>query len=287
MKINIVEPIGFCPGVEKVLNRANEIITKYKADYIYFIGSVVHNDVIMNQLTSNKNVNILDGKDRLACLKQIKTKNNVIVFSAHGSDPQAIKYAQEQDWVVYDLTCSFVWLIFLAIRKSIAEGYHIAYFGDANHPEAIAAKAIGGNNLTIYKSKKDLTKVFKMNKVHIMCQSTMNYVEFEQTKSWFPLDIQIRFNNFVCPTSRARQIAAEDSRQYDIVFVLADKKSHNGESLYKTLSQVHKNVVFVTPDHLTIDKKLIENKKDCAIFSASSISKQQVNEFVENLKQLI
>ena len=102
----------------------------------------MHNSELAKELTSHKNVKILDDKNttRLNLVKSIKTKNNLIIFSAHGTDPKAITYAKKRKDKVYDLTCPFVAKIIDIIKAKIKDGYFIAYYGTKDHVEAIAAK---------------------------------------------------------------------------------------------------------------------------------------------------
>lgn len=289
MEIHIVQPCGFCHGVKKVLEKTEKIIDDYPSANIYLIGNVVHNDIVCQQLLKNKNVRILDNPthDRLALVKSITTDNNVVIFSAHGSDPKAIMYAESKKWKIYDLTCPYVMNILGKITYAIAHGYHVAYYGDKNHPEAIAAKALGGVNLTVYKTKEDLQKVLDKPYVQVVCQSTMNEKDFEATRPWFTEPAIIKFSNTLCQSSRQRQHAVEEIKPYDIAFVLSDSQSHNGKELFNYVKTKEKNVVFVDPKTYKLTKEVLANKKDCAILSSSSVSQKQVDDFVNQIKSLI
>lgn len=98
MDIHLVKPCGFCHGVNRVLEKAQEIIDDYPSAHIYFIGNVIHNDLVCQQLLKNPNVKILDNAthDRVALVNSIKTERNVLIFSAHGSDPKAMNIAEDK-----------------------------------------------------------------------------------------------------------------------------------------------------------------------------------------------
>ena len=197
MNIHISKPCAFCPGVQRVVKKTLEIIDDYKSSNIYLIGSIVHNSELNNQLLKNKNVKILKNDDRLAAVKSIKGKNNVIIFSAHGTDPRAIDYAENQGWKVFDLTCPFVARVMFKIEEAILHGFHVAYFGNKNHVEAIAAKHVGKGNLTIYKTKSNLKKVLDKPYVQVVSQTTMNEQEFIATQKWFTPPAIIKFSNTI------------------------------------------------------------------------------------------
>lgn len=289
MNVHLVQPCAFCPGVKKVVEKTMKIIDDYKSANIYLIGNIVHNSELCKKLLKHKNVKILDNKnnDRLALVKSIKTNNNVIIFSAHGTDPKAIDYADAKKWKIFDLTCPHVLNVLSKIKYANLKGFHVAYFGDKTHPEAVAAKAWGGINLTIFKTKKDLKKVLDMPYVHVLSQTTMESDKFNETRKWFTPPAVIKFSNTICYSSKKRQENALETKPYDLVFVISDPKSHNGQSLYKVLKQRQKCVVFIDPMKIRINKSLLKNKKDCAIFTSSSVSQEQVDRFIAKLNQLI
>lgn len=287
MHIHIANTIGFCPGVEKVVNKTLEIINDYPSANIYLIGSVVHNKLVNEQLVKYKNVKILkDSKDktRLDLVKSIKTEGNIIIFSAHGTDPKAINYVESKGWKYFDLTCPFVQRILDKIKYGILHGYHIAYYGTKDHVEAIAAKAVGGSNLTVYKTKKDIDKLLSMPSLLLTTQSTMDVDDFKLTTTWFKYPQKVKVADLICHSSRSRQLEAKECKEYDIIFVLTDPESHNGLELFKELEKNHKNVMMIDPSKKIDTKSIINDKQSCAIFSSSSVSKQQVDEFVNKLK---
>lgn len=287
MKIYLIKPYAFCPGVHSTLSKALTIIKNNPKANIYLIGKPIHNEIVCKQLEQFKNVRILDDKNksRLELVKSIKTKNNILIFSAHGTDPKVIKLARARGFKTYDLVCPYVQTILKQIQNKIKQDYCIAYYGVKKHPEAIAAKAYGGNKLVVYQTKNDLKNILNKRKIYVVCQTTMDRQAYLKTKSFFKKEVQ--FNDLICISSKARQAKALMSKKYDLVFVISDKSSHNGLSLYKVLKQRQKHVVLVDPNNFVINKKLLNKKKDCAIFSSSSVSMDQVNTFVKVLKKLI
>jgi len=285
MKIDLIKPYAFCPGVTNTIDKTLTIIRNNPNKKIYLIGNLVHNKIVCDQLSNFKNVKILDDKvkTRLELVKSIKTKNNILIFSAHGSDPKAIELAKAKGYEVYDLVCPFVNKIINQIQTKIKQGYHIAYYGLKNHPEAIAAQCYGGKNLTIYQTKADLKEVLKLKKVCVVCQTTMDHKTYLNTKKYFNKIEKLIFNDLICVSSKTRQANALNCKKYDIVFVVSDKSSHNGLSLYKVLKTKQKKVILIDPSNYTLTKKLICKAKTCAIFSSSSVSKEQVENFIRNL----
>lgn len=288
MKIYLIKPYAFCPGVQNTINKTMLIIRNNKQANIYLIGDLIHNDLVCRQIKQFKNVKILDDKktSRFNLVKSIKTKNNILIFSAHGTDPKAIKLAKAKGYRVYDLACPYVAKILKQIQTKTKQGFYIAYYGLKNHPEAKAAKAYGKGKLIIYKTKKDLKPILNKNKVCVVCQTTMDNLAYQNTKVFFKDIKRLEFNDLICASSKIRQAKALLSRKFDLVFVLSDESSHNGKSLYEVLKTKQKYVIFIDPNNFVIDKRILKNKKDCAIFTSSSVSLEQVNNFVRILKKL-
>ena len=184
MKIEIIKPYGLCPGTQNCIDKTLEIIKNNLDKNIYMIGDIIHNKIICDKLMSHGNIKILSDKNksRIDLVKTIKTKNNICIFSAHGSDPKAITLAKAKKYQVYDLSCPFVSKILQTIKTMIKAGYFIAYYGIKNHPEAIAAQATGGKNLTIYFEKKDIKNILTKPKVCVVSQTTMEEKDFLKTK---------------------------------------------------------------------------------------------------------
>lgn len=288
MKIYLIKPYAFCPGVQNTINKTMLIIKSNKQANIYLVGNLIHNDLVCKQIQQFKNVRILDDKNtsRLNLVKSIKTKNNILIFSAHGTDPKAIKLAKAKGFKIYDLACPYVAKILKQIQTKVKQGFYIAYYGLKNHPEAKAAKAYGKDKLFVYKNKNDLKPILNKKKVCVVCQTTMDNLAYQNTKVFFKGIKHLEFNDLICASSKIRQAKALLSRRFDLVFVLSDRSSHNGKSLYEVLKTKQKSVIFVDPNNFVIDKKILRNKKDCAIFTSSSVSLQQVNGFVKVLKKL-
>ena len=50
MEIKIIEPYGFCAGVELVLDKLNKIKATHPNETIYCVGQIVHNNDVIKSL---------------------------------------------------------------------------------------------------------------------------------------------------------------------------------------------------------------------------------------------
>jgi 4-hydroxy-3-methylbut-2-enyl diphosphate reductase len=97
MIINKLTPQGFCGGVNKALKTLDEAINNPNTiKPIYLLGSIIHNEHIINEY-KEKGVILIDNKNktRLELLDEISF--GTVVFSAHGVSPDVYKKAKNLD----------------------------------------------------------------------------------------------------------------------------------------------------------------------------------------------
>ena len=89
MIINKIEPQGYCQGVINALKIINDALKDNNK--IYSLGSIIHNDHVINDL-KNKGVTTIErkGTSRLELLDEIN--EGTVVFSAHGVSPLVYEY---------------------------------------------------------------------------------------------------------------------------------------------------------------------------------------------------
>ena len=135
MIINKLKPQGFCGGVNKALKTLDEIINNPSTTKpIYMLGSIIHNEHIINEY-KEKGVIIIDDKykTRLELLDNIN--QGTVVFSAHGVSPKVYQKALDKGLNIVDTTCSNVSIIHSRIKEHLANNYTCIYIGNNHHPE--------------------------------------------------------------------------------------------------------------------------------------------------------
>lgn len=290
MKIIKLKPLGFCKGVDYAYNKTIEIITKNPKKEIILIGQLVHNKLVNDQLLSFKNVTIIDDSfsSRLELISNVirtkNRKNTIIIFSAHGSDYQAIELARQADFEVYDLTCGYVKKTLKLISKYLTKGYQIAYFGVNNHPEFLAAKALD-ENIVLITNRDDLKKIQDKNTFFI-CQTTMSYLDFEKLKKeLINFKSKIIFSNEICNECRIRQENVLNiTNKNSVILVVSDSSSNNGKTLYKlaTKNNIKAYIVSELKEVIEIENflKIYDN---IYIVSSSSTSSQEIEKITNHL----
>ena len=135
MKINKLNPQGFCGGVNKALKTLDDTINNPSTvKPIYLLGSIIHNEHIIDEY-KNKGVMVIEDKSktRLELLDLIN--EGTVVFSAHGVSPKVYQKALNKGLNIIDTTCSNVSIIHSRIKEHLANGYTCIYIGNNHHPE--------------------------------------------------------------------------------------------------------------------------------------------------------
>ena len=104
MRIQVIEPHGFCAGVTAALRKAQSLLspsapcTLHPAP-VYCLHELVHNELVVNDLKRL-------GMVFVESLNEVP-EGATVLFSAHGVSPAVRAQAEERKLMVVDATCPF------------------------------------------------------------------------------------------------------------------------------------------------------------------------------------
>lgn len=287
MKIDIIEPCGYCFGVKNAIKEALSIRKKHPNNRVFVLGELVHNKETIDYLFS-KNIETLEVKNNneIEILNSLN-KEDILIFSAHGHKKEYEEILNKKGILFYDTTCLNVNKNFEIIKNSGDRG--VIFIGKKDHPETKASLSLI-DNIILYdiNDKIDYTKLAFKEPV-ILNQTTLSFLELKEIHE----DILIHFPNAklvneICPITSIRQqniINLDDS--YDLIIVIGSKNSSNTTKLYELAKHKHinKEVLFISTYKELFNKEL-NNFKKCAIFSGTSTSIEtilEVKKFLEGI----
>src|SRR5574344_167275 len=111
MKINRIQPQGYCGGVVNALKIVDEALKNSSIPLpIYLLGNIIHNKHVVNEI-SKKGIIIIENKDktRLELLDEIPSGS--VIFSAHGVSPKVYEKALSKGLNIIDATCPNVLIV--------------------------------------------------------------------------------------------------------------------------------------------------------------------------------
>ena len=280
--ITLLKPIGHCFGVLKAIEIAKETKEKYKDKNIYVFGLLVHNEEVVKALEENDIKTIEMNEDNAIELLNKFTKDDVVIFTAHGH-PQAYEDILKRNSVTYvDATCKKVKDCFNVIK----EADEVIYIGKSHHPETVAALTMN-KNAHLYDIRDGFDySVLKTNSPLVINQTTLSFLELEhihqEIKSKLPT---AKFYDEICDATLLRQIAIQKlDKGVDTIIIVGSKKSSNTMKLYDIANKIHpdKQVVLVKDVSELKEKKLRYN--NVVIASGTSTPYQtieQIKKFLE------
>ncbi|MBR6289126.1 MAG: 4-hydroxy-3-methylbut-2-enyl diphosphate reductase, partial [Acholeplasmatales bacterium] len=244
MIINRIEPQGYCQGVTNALRIINEALKSN--NNIYSLGSIIHNDHVINDL-KKKGVTTIEekGKSRLELLDKIN--EGTVVFSAHGVSPLVYEKAKSKNLNIIDATCPMVHLVHKKMIEHLNEGFDCIYIGAKGHPECEGV--LGISDKIHFISNIDDIKLLNINndKIYVTNQTTLSIYDildlFKELKNKYP---NIKIDDKICNATTIRQKALANQPKCDLCIIVGDKKSSNSLKLFKVSTLIAKvNTIFV------------------------------------------
>lgn len=284
MIINKIEPQGYCQGVINALKIINEAINKN--DKIYSLGSIIHNDFVINDL-KNKGVITIEekGLSRLELLDRIN--DGTVVFSAHGVSPLVYEKAKEKNLNIIDATCPMVHLVHKKMKEHLDLGYDCIYIGAKGHPECEGVLGIS-NKIHFISNLDDINNLnIKNDKIYVTNQTTLSIYDIEGLF----IELKNKYKNIliddkICNATTVRQKALANQPKCDLCIIVGDKKSSNSLKLYKVSTEIAKVKTIFVDNLKNLDKELLKDVNIVNISSGASTPSFLVDEIIEYLKKL-
>jgi len=288
-KIILVNPRGFCAGVEYAIGIVEECLKFFKNQKIYILKEIVHNKGIVKDLERK-------GAYSVQSIEQVP-QNSVIVFSAHGVPPEFYQQAKERSLKIFDATCPLVKKVHLEAIKFANQGYTIFYVGHQGHEETIGVLAEAPESIFLIENKQDAESIQTNNKkLAYLTQTTLSVSETKEIikilKTRFP-GLKAPPREDICYATTNRQKAVSElAKVCDLVFVLGSKNSSNSQRLRET-SASFCSQAFLVDSKEQVDLNLIDDLVDKKSFSnfgitaGASAPEKDVLELVDFLKEYL
>ncbi|MGF7138743.1 4-hydroxy-3-methylbut-2-enyl diphosphate reductase [Roseimarinus sediminis] len=244
MKIEIDKGSGFCFGVRRAIQQAEEELGK--GENLNCLGDIVHNHEEVDRL-SDMGMNTID-KEALD-----KIENQTVLLRSHGEPPSTYQTLKQNNNRIIDATCPVV----LKLQKRVEKSYHqmaeqngqLLIFGKKGHPEVEGLNGQTGNKALVISSIDDLNQVDYSRPVELYSQTTMPLDGFDEIKN----EIEKRaMNQVIIHDTICRQVANRVphlkvfAKQYDVILFVSGKKSSNGKLLYQVCKNENLHTHFIS-----------------------------------------
>ena len=304
MQIKIAKHAGFCFGVKKAIEIAEEVAQNNKETYV--LGQLVHNEKVISDLR-NKGVVFIENINEMP-------QNAVTVLRAHGEPGTTYQLLESKSITkgnnLYDATCPLVTLVHNVAIKLKNNGYEVILFGKANHPEAIGTSYhLKGKDTFIVEHAEDSDLVIDyINKTNyekyaIISQTTMSVYGYKKliedinskldNDKFWEIQLSLKdltkkygFVDTICNPTKQRQSDTEElAKESDIVIVIGGKNSSNSKELYAKCKEFGVDSYFIQSAE-QLQKQWFDGKEKIGVTAGASTPDYLINEVVEKVNQI-
>ena len=227
-EIVLVEPRGFCAGVDRAIEIVEQALVKFGAP-IYVRHEIVHNTFVVNDLR-------MKGAIFIEALSDVPP-GATLVFSAHGVSRAVHDEAQARGFRIFDATCPLVTKVHVEVAKLHREGYEFIMIGHKGHPEVEGTMGQLDSGIHLVEDVEDVARVQpgQTQKLALVTQTTLSVDD----ASAIAQAVRLRFPHVrapkqqdICYATQNRQDAVKFlSPQVDLVIVVGSPTSSNSNRL--------------------------------------------------------
>ena len=241
--VEIDKNSGFCAGVIRAVNIAEQMLEHDSGRKIFSLGALVHNEPVLKGLEAAGMVTI----DREDLDEMVSVDGADLIIRAHGEPPSTYAKAGSLGFNIIDCTCPVV----LKLQKKIRMSYlsqrkegkgQIVIFGKVGHAEVLGlvgqtdGTAVVVENLGMLEQFIADGTVRACTPTEIFSQTTKSPDEYAKVCSRLAkvrgLRSRLKVHDTIC-----RQVATRHSklsafaRSHDVIVFVAGKSSSNGKVL--------------------------------------------------------
>lgn len=226
LQVQIDEAAGFCFGVQKAIERAEETLNQ--GDPLYCIGQIVHNQEEVSRLERLGMISI--SHDDLPRLSGVR-----VLIRSHGEPPETYETLRKNDNEIIEATCPVVLKLQQRVRQSADSGEFVLIFGKKNHPEVIGLTGQLESPFVVFQHVDELDLCRIPQRITLYSQTTMDLEAFQAASRYLQdKGFQVTVKDTVCrKVSGKKAELSRFARTRDVVIMVAGKQSSNGKVLYE------------------------------------------------------
>ena len=242
MKIVLAQSAGFCYGVRRAIELAEE--TAAKGEPCVMLGSIIHNQDMIDHLARQ-------GMATISTVEEVPAGSAVIIRS-HGESRAVHRALEDKGAVILNATCPNVTHIHKIVSQAEEKGRVPVIVGTPDHPEVMAIAGwcdhpvvvSGEEELSKWLEKSPenrdlpLTFVSQTTSTRKIWDSTVKKAKKECTNTEF-------FDTICGATSKRQEEAIRLARESDAMVVIGDRKSSNTKRLAELCREVCSNVQLI------------------------------------------
>lgn len=294
MKITIDNQSGFCFGVVRAIDMAEQILHDQNTP-LYCLGEIVHNNEEVKRLNDK-------GMTTVSHVDIDKLSQQNLLIRAHGEPPTTYQRALQNNVQIHDATCPVV----LKLQKRVKAGYEemllvsgqVLVFGKKGHAEVNGLVGQTDGKAIVIESKNDLTMVDFTRPSRLFAQTTKSVEEFkdienEIKKRYFEStgkhDFDFKAYDTICRQVENRKPQLQTfAGEHDVIIFVSGKDSSNGKYLFDVCKQINSSTYFISNEKEIQTKWFSGNVNSVGICGATSTPMwlmQRVADFIHSINR--
>ncbi|MEX0591847.1 MAG: 4-hydroxy-3-methylbut-2-enyl diphosphate reductase [Nitriliruptoraceae bacterium] len=224
----LAAPRGFCAGVDRAVLIVEKALEAYGAP-VYVRHEIVHNTHVVEALRRKGAVFVEDEAE--------VPEGAVVVFSAHGSPPEAFANSRRLGHELIDATCPLVTKVHHEARRFARDGLDLVLIGHEGHQEVIGTMGQAPSSINLVETPDDVDALPLAEDANIayITQTTLSMDEtsavVDRLRERFPMLHQPKKDD-ICYATQNRQDAVKQlAQRCDVILVVGSQTSSNSKRL--------------------------------------------------------
>ncbi len=263
MRVTIDPTAGFCWGVVRTVQIAEQYLEQEQGRNVYVLGHIIHNPKEIERLEHKGLETIsLDDFPRIQERSRLEFDGATpkVLIRAHGEPPATYRKAMELGIELIDATCPVVTKLQERVRKFYVQGYQVVVFGKKDHAEVKGVRGVCNDECIVIKTVEEAqTLVDVTKKTVLFSQTTMDRPTFYQVRDALKervqelvvdtmqnIAVEFHAKDTICGQVSGREDKLADfARSQDIMLFIAGRESSNGKVLYHVAKDANPRTYFI------------------------------------------
>ena len=226
MRISVSDDIGFCYGVRRAVEMAEEA-ARVSGGPVCCLGPLIHNPQEIARLREKGVIPVeeLPEVDSGGCA--------VLVLRAHGMPREITEEAIARGFRVVDATCPHVKASQEAARRLREDGYRVIIVGDPDHPEVQATNSFAGNGCSVVDGVEAAQALGGVARAGIVAQTTVRQDLLDSVVGALEKTCEeVKVVRTICEATSKRQEATRSlAGDCDVMLIIGGRDSANTRRL--------------------------------------------------------
>jgi 4-hydroxy-3-methylbut-2-en-1-yl diphosphate reductase len=277
----LAAPRGFCAGVDRAVLIVEKALEAY-GEPVYVRHEIVHNKHVVETLRRKGAVFVEDENE--------VPEGAIIVFSAHGSPPEAFQNSKRLGHTLVDATCPLVTKVHHAARRYARDDMDIVMIGHEGHQEVVGTMGQSPDRIRLVETPEDVDalELDGDRPVTYITQTTLSMDEtasvVERLNAKFP-GLKLPKSDDICYATQNRQDAVKQlAERSDLVLVVGSQTSSNSKRLVE-VSKDRAVPAYLIDDASEIDESWLEGVGTIGLTSGASAPEVLVEQVIDWFKE--